>query len=286
MTIWTDLLGAEVRIVEAGGVRTRIAAAGSRGPLLILLHGRGGHLETWHRNIAAWAASRRVVAADLLGHGGTEQAGTDYGVAELLAHASALIDRVLGEAGEERADVVGQSLGGWVAAWWSRQRPERTRRLVLLEPAGLQSEAERLADPRVAAAYERGGRAFDQVTSDTVRLRLGQLLHDPDAVDDEMVELRRSLYGAPGATEVHKAVRRADNTAWLLTPDWWAAHKVPTLFVRGESGHLPLDVLERAAAAGPDSRVHTVPSAKQWPHYENPAVVSTEVARFLDGGLS
>jgi pimeloyl-ACP methyl ester carboxylesterase len=286
MTIWIDMLGAEVRTVDAAGVRTRTVAAGSRGPLLVLLHGRGGHLETWHRNIATWAVSRRVVAADLLGHGRTQQAGTDYGVAELIEHTTALIDSLLEETGQEHVDVVGQSLGAWAAAWWSRKHPQRARRLVLIEPAGLQSESDRLADPRVAAAYERGGQAFDRVSADTVRLRLRQLLHDPGAVDEEMVELRRRLYAAPGATAVHRAVRQADNTAWLLTPHWWATHKVPTLFVRGEDGHVPPEVLERAAEGVPGSRVFTVPGAKQWPHYESPAVVNTVVTRFLDGGMS
>ncbi|WP_246222566.1 alpha/beta fold hydrolase [Phytoactinopolyspora limicola] len=285
--MWTDLLGAEVRWIDAGGVRTRVVSAGAHGPPLVLLHGRGGHLETWHRNTSAWAGTHRVVAADLLGHGCTEAAGSEYGVAELLDHATALIDTVLAESGEKRATVVGQSLGGWVAAWWSRRRPEQARRLVLVEPAGLQAEAERLADPRVAAAYEHGGEAFKQVTTETVRLRLRQLMDDESTVDDEMVELRRRLYAADGATAVHRAVRRADNSRWLLTPEWWLEHRVPTLFIRGENAHVPAAVVERAAAnSSPVGQVYTVPAAKQWPHYENPAVVNTEVARFLNGGTS
>lgn len=282
MSLWNDLLDTETRWLDVGGVRTRTVAAGRRGPLLLLLHGRGGHLETWHRNIAHWARTRRVVAADLLGHGGTDQAGTSYDVPELLDHAAELVETLLDGAEARRADVVGQSLGGWVAAWLSRRPEHRIRRQVLIEPAGLQAETERLADPRVAAAFERGGRAFDQPTTETVRLRLRQLLHDPQGVDEEMVELRRRLYARDGATAVHRAVREADNSAWVLTDDRWASHPVPTLFLRGESAHTPADRLADAAAAAPRARVLTVSEAKQWPHYEAPATVNTAVARFLD----
>ncbi|WP_165367781.1 alpha/beta fold hydrolase [Phytoactinopolyspora endophytica] len=285
MTLWTDLLGAEVRWVDAGGVRTRVLSTGTRGPLLVLLHGRGGHLETWTRNINAWADGRRVAAVDLLGHGCTGPAGSSYDVPELLEHAQAVVDRLLDETGERQADVVGQSLGGWVAAWLTRRRPGLVRRLVLVEPAGLQAEAERLADPRVAAAYERGGRAFDEVSMENVRLRLCQLLFDPDAVDDEMVRLRYQLYRRDGASAVHRAVRAADNSGWLLTPEWWSEHREPTLFIRGEAGHLPVSVLDAVAARVPGGTVHTVSDAKQWPHYENPADVNATVTRFLDGGL-
>ncbi|SOD99406.1 alpha/beta fold hydrolase [Blastococcus haudaquaticus] len=285
MSLWTDALGSEIRFVDVGGVRTRILRTGSSGPLLLLLHGRGGHLETWTRNHAGWADGRQVVAADLLGHGLTERAGSRYDVGELLEHTEHLVDALLAETGESDLDVVGQSLGGWVAAWLTRRRPGTVRRLVLVEPAGLQSEAERLADPRVAAAYERGGRAFTAVTADNVRLRLRQLLQDPAAVDEEMVELRRRLYEPPGAADVHSAVRAADNGSWLLTPDWWRAHRTPTLFVRGEHGHLPGAVLDRLAASLPDARVVTVPGAKQWPHYENPLDVTAAVEYFLQEDL-
>ncbi len=287
MTLWTQFLGGTVEWVDADGVRTRmlrLPGPGDRGqaPPLLLLHGRGGHLETFVHNARAWSAHREVIAVDLLGHGLTAQQGERYDIGELLDHVAGVIAHL----GVAEIDVVGQSLGGWVAARLALRPDTPVRRLVLIEPAGLQDESERLADPRVRSAYERGGRSFASPTIDTVRLRFAQLLHDHRKIDDEMVELRLRLYQLPGATAVHQAVRAADNRPWLLTREQLPTLRPPCLFLRGAHGHLPVEVLQQAADAVAAGRLLTVPDAKQWPHYENPAVVNPAVDQFLQEELS
>ncbi|MFV2018523.1 alpha/beta fold hydrolase [Micromonospora sp. LOL_023] len=277
MTLWTELLGAEVRWVDAGGVRTRTVTQGD-GPPVLLLHGRGGHLETWSRTLPALSRRRRVIAADLIGHGLTAAPPGEYSVDRLLGHVVDLLDALR----LPRVDLVGQSLGGWVAALLAITRPERVDRLVLVEPAGLQSEQERLDDPRVRAAYERGGRAFAEASGDNVRTRLTGLLADPDLVTDELVEVRRRLYAPDAARAVHQSVRRADNSRWLLTPEQLTNVASPVLLVHGESGHLPTTVLRAAVAALPRARLRTVPGTRQWPHYERPDLVNPEIEKFLE----
>ncbi len=278
MSLWTDLLGAEVRYVTAGGVPTRVACLGS-GPPVVLLHGRGGHLETFARNLPALAASgRRAIAFDLLGHGLTGRHPRNrYTAGDLADHALSVLD-ALGLTG---TDLVGQSLGGWTAALLALRAPERVRRLVLIEPAGLQPESERLADATVRAAYDRGGRAYAEPTPEAVRTRLAGLLADPEGVDPELVATRTALYRPEEAREVHRLVRAADNTPFLLTPRRLSGLDAPVLFVRGEHGHTPAAVVEAARAAIPRARLLTVPGAKQWPQYERPALVNTALIDFL-----
>lgn len=296
MSLWTDFLGASVGTLDAGGVPTRVLTAGAAGgegggAPLVLLHGRGGHLESWRANVAPLAREHRVIAFDLLGHGLTGRHDGDYGIGELTAHAIAVLDALaaagaLGgsadgggtDGGGPRGGVVlaGQSIGGWVGARIALDRPDLVQALALIEPAGLQSETERLADPRVAAAFQRGGRAFAEPTADAVRERLTGLVADPAAIDDELVETRRALYAPPEARDVHRAVRAADNSAALLGPEALATLRergLPLLLIRGEHGHTPAQVVADAAdAAG--ARLHTLPGAKQWPQLEAPAAVN------------
>lgn len=281
MSLWADLLGAEVGYISAGGVVTRTVSLGS-GPAVVFLHGRGGHLETFARNLAAVAApGRRAIAFDLLGHGLTGRGAEGrYGIGEITGHVRAVLDALdLAE-----ADLVGQSLGGWAAALTALDAPGRVRRLALIEPAGLQPEAERLADSTVRAAYQRGGRAYEEPTADAVRVRLGGLLADPASVDEELVEVRTRLYGPPEARDVHRRVRAADNTPWLLTEERLAGLSVPTLFLRGALGHTPPGVVEAAARAVPDAAVVTVPGARQWPQFERARQVNELLNRFLGEG--
>ncbi|MEU5879978.1 alpha/beta fold hydrolase [Spirillospora sp. NPDC047279] len=278
MSLWTDLLGAEVRHVVAGGVPTRIVSLGS-GPPVVLLHGRGGHLETFARNLPALAAAgRQAIAFDLLGHGLTGRPpAARYTVEELTAHALSVLETL----GLDRADLVGQSLGGWTAALLALRAPERVRRLVLIEPAGLQSEAERLTDATTRAAYERGGRAYADPTPESVRTRLAGLLADPGRVDPELVEVRTVLYRPEQARQVHRLVRAAGNDRSLLTPRRLAWLTMPVLFVRGDEGHTPPAVVAAAREAVPDANVLTVPGARQWPQFERPELVNEALIEFL-----
>ena len=60
------------RDIDAGGRRLRSLEMGAgEGPPIVLLHGFGGDLNTWMFNQPALAESRRTIAIDLPGHGGS-----------------------------------------------------------------------------------------------------------------------------------------------------------------------------------------------------------------------
>lgn len=276
MSIWTDFAGSSVSFVEVAGVRTRVVQLGPQGGRpLVLLHGRGGHLETFHCNVQELATHRRVIIFDLLGHGLSDHAGSSYDIGELRAHAVAVIEHIAGT----DYDLIGQSLGGWIATLVALENA-KVRQLVLIEPAGFQSEGERMSDPKVRAAVEKGGRAFDTPTEADVALRFAQLLLNKESIDPEMVALRTRLYVQPGAGAVHKAVRTADNAQWLVTSENMSTLSAQLLIVRGDHGHIP-EALLSSVAASAGGQLTTIPQAKQWPHYENPVAANAVIGDFI-----
>ena len=66
-----EVPGVEHRFVNAGGLRTHVAEAGS-GPPLLLLHGWPQHWWMWRKLIRPLAESHRVICPDLRGFGWTE----------------------------------------------------------------------------------------------------------------------------------------------------------------------------------------------------------------------
>src|SRR3954468_9969868 len=84
----------ELRHVDVGGVRTRVLRAGA-GPDLVLLHGTGGHLEAYARDVAGLARDFRVTLYDMVGHGFSDLPDRPYTVDVLSAHLLGLLD-VLG----------------------------------------------------------------------------------------------------------------------------------------------------------------------------------------------
>jgi pimeloyl-ACP methyl ester carboxylesterase len=109
--------------------------AGS-GPPIVFVHGLLGSHRTWDRVVAGMATGHRIVAPDLVGHGGSAKPRGDY---SLGAHAAMLRD-LLEVLGVGPATLVGHSLGGGIALQFAYLFPERVERLVLVSSGGLGRE--------------------------------------------------------------------------------------------------------------------------------------------------
>jgi pimeloyl-ACP methyl ester carboxylesterase len=111
--------------------RLSIMRAGS-GDTLLALHGLGGTKASFLPTLAALADSHQVIAVDLPGFGDSDKPiGAPY---DAPWFARALVG-LLDELGLERANLVGNSMGGRVAIELGLVAPERTGRIALLSPA-------------------------------------------------------------------------------------------------------------------------------------------------------
>jgi pimeloyl-ACP methyl ester carboxylesterase len=118
----------EVGHVEANGITVNVATAGS-GPPILLLHGFPHTWQVWSAVIPELARSRRVVAPDLRGMGGTTRAVDGYDAVNLSRDAEALLDAL----DIDSADVVGIDAGTPPAFVLAMRSPQRVRRLVMME---------------------------------------------------------------------------------------------------------------------------------------------------------
>src|ERR1700752_3557662 len=137
-SVWSDLQGVafEQGYLEAAGVRTRFLRAGDPGkPVLVLLHGSGGHAEAYVRNLAAHGEHFWTWSIDMLGHGYTDKPGHPLEVGHYVEH----LMTVLRTIGADRACLSGESLGGWVAARATVDHPNVVDRLVLNTAGGSQA---------------------------------------------------------------------------------------------------------------------------------------------------
>ncbi|UOZ10583.1 alpha/beta fold hydrolase [Amycolatopsis sp. WQ 127309] len=114
--------------VEANGIEINVADAGE-GPAVLLLHGFPHTWRLWSAVIPHLARDHRVLAPDLRGLGATTRADGGYDAGNLALDAEALLDAL----GEPTAAVVGIDAGSPPAFLLARRRPERVRRLVLME---------------------------------------------------------------------------------------------------------------------------------------------------------
>jgi pimeloyl-ACP methyl ester carboxylesterase len=111
-----------------------LEAGVGRGPVVVLLHGLASSSTTWAQVMPLLGRHARVIAPDLLGHGGfPKPRGGDY---SLGAYAARLRD-LLVVLDLDRATVGGHSLGGGVVLQFAYQFPELTERVVLVASGGL-----------------------------------------------------------------------------------------------------------------------------------------------------
>ncbi len=147
----------ELKTVEVDGVPMNYVDVGSDTGAeepVVLVHGLGGQWQNWLENIPRLALDRRVVAMDLPGSGLTPEPEDDEGIS--IPRYGRFVNALCDELGLRDVELVGNSMGGYIAAEVAIQFPNRVNRLVLVSAAGI-SSAEALAAPiltfgRVATA--------------------------------------------------------------------------------------------------------------------------------------
>ena len=279
-TLWSHLAGVAFRqhYVDAGGVRTRVIEAGD-GPPLILLHGTGGHAEAFLRNVGRLSARFRVVAYDMVGHGFSERPDTAYTLDTYEAHLLALLDALEVPC----AHLSGESLGGWVAAWFAAAHPERVDRLILAVPGNVTAKPETMRTVR-----ETTMRAVTEASPETVRARL-EWLFAPQTrhlVTDELVAVRLAIYMRPDAERAMRNVLVLQEPTFREHYGWaegWCGRiTAPTLIIwTSDDPTGTIDEGELLERWIPHARLVNIDGAGHWPQWERPEEFERHHEEFL-----
>jgi pimeloyl-ACP methyl ester carboxylesterase len=100
---------------------------------VVFVHGLGGQWQNWLENLPRAALERRVIALDLPGFGSTPMPRDEITIPGFGRCVNQLCEKLdLG-----RVDIVGNSMGGYIAAEVAIQFPERIDQLLLVSAAGI-----------------------------------------------------------------------------------------------------------------------------------------------------
>ncbi|WP_077079201.1 alpha/beta fold hydrolase [Mycobacterium numidiamassiliense] len=281
-SVWSDLQGVafEQGYLDADGVRTRFLRAGDPDkPVLVLLHGSGGHAEAYIRNLASHSEHFHTYSIDMLGHGYTDKPGHPLEVSHYVAHLMAVLRTI----GTDRVYLSGESLGGWVAARTAVDHPDAVVRLVLNTAGGSQADPEvmkRIITLSMAAA--------ESPTWETVQARIKWLMADKSKDYDDLVASRQRIYRQPGFVDAMRDIMalqdpeiRARN---ILGPAQYGSITAPTL-VLWTSDDPTADVTEgrRMASMIPGARFEVMQGCGHWPQYEDAKTFNSLHLDFLLG---
>ncbi|WP_100497434.1 alpha/beta fold hydrolase [Geodermatophilus chilensis] len=255
------------------------------GPPLLLLHGSGPGVTGWRNyrgNLAAFAEHFRCLVLEFPGFGVSDP--TDQ---HPMAAAPGSVLRFLDGLGLHQVDVVGNSMGGIVAAQVAAAHPDRIRRLVTIGGVG-----RNVFSPGPGEGIKLLMEFTEEPTRERLVRWLHSMVHDPALVTDELIEERwaqatdpetlasaRRMYGRTAMEARNAAAGNSD------APPYWAMlHKIKarTLITWGRDDRVsPLDMALIPMRTIPDAELHVFPNCGHWAMIEAKEAWEATVLAFL-----
>lgn len=239
-----------------------------QGPVVILIHGFGGHTFSFRKNIPALAEHFRVIAVDLMGFGYTERPRkSDYSLTAQARMVVGLMDAL----GIESAAIVAHSMGGEVAMRIAAGFPERVEKLVLVASVS----GDRFPSLPPTPIMRPFMAAFGRLTS---RFLLRRGFYDRAKLTEEV----REGYRGP------RRIRGFTAGIYQLFRDWRhdrpiAFDKItqPTLILWARAEKLPNWMLGRLRKRLPQAEVRFIEEAGHLVLEEQPDAANRLMLRFL-----
>ena len=239
---------------------------GGAGEPLLYFHGAGTY---WWMPIHDLLARRRHVLLPVHpGFGASEGLDAIETMEDLVFHALDVLDALF----LERTDVVGLSMGGWLAAELALRYPQRVNRLVLVDAVGLRLPGTPMGEPFMVSPPMVRQLLFHDPTSAVALALL------PDAPPPDRLEtvLRGREAAARLLWNPAQAYRRLTSRLWRI--------RTPTLVVWGADDRLvPLAYGEAWAHGIPGARLVTIERCGHLPPLERPERFAEILLDFLHG---
>jgi len=234
-----------------------------QGPALILVHGLGGSSAVWSDDIDILARTYRVIAPDLPGYGKSDRPRADYSIDYYATMLKEFIDAL----GESKVAIVGNSMGGWIAAVFTLNNPGKVSHLILVDSAGLHRETY----PPIS---------LNPSTKEEQKILLFAVYADPSRVTERMIndqwEYRRDIRATVQAT------LDSLKTGMPLLDGRLTDIKIPTLIIWGKQDTLiPLEFARHFAKGIHGSKLVVIDKAGHLPQAEQPRAFCRAVKRFV-----
>jgi 2-hydroxy-6-oxonona-2,4-dienedioate hydrolase len=278
-SIWTYLYQTPFALgwIDVAGVKTRYLEAGRKGaPVVIMLHGTAGSLETFCANIPEHAEHFHVFAIDMMGSGWTDRPDYPYTMSVYVQHVLGFMDAM----SVSKASFVGVSLGSGVSAFLAFAHPDRSKSFVMVSPTGAitnQAEWDKLVSTGARSRLD----SVAVPTEASVRSLVRELvLHDDNVIDD-IVAVRVGIYSSP---DIKMAIPHilAPLKELIRPHEDWRNLKTPILVVGSPDGTpLVYETAKLIPTLAPNARRVDIPDTNHWAHFEHPEVFNPLSVEFL-----
>ncbi|HIQ42776.1 MAG TPA: alpha/beta hydrolase [Pseudomonas oleovorans] len=273
------------RYIELDGFNIHYRDEGSRGkPALVMIHGVVASLHTWDAWVQAFAPDYRIIRFDVPGFGLTGPARDGrYSAERMIQVLGLLLDYLQ----VEKADIAGNSLGGYIAWNFALAQPQRVGKLVLIDPAGYPM---RKVPWMIAAAALPGATLAMPMWMPRALIAQGikEVYGEPGRIKPGVVDRYYDLSRRPGnrrgMMDIFRVLLKVNKEELHATPGRVAQIQAPTLLMWGERDrwisprHVPLWQRDL-----PGIEVKVYAGVGHIPMEEIPEQSAADAMRFLKG---
>lgn len=268
-----ELNGRSVNYVDIGESK-------ANEPPVVFIHGLGGCWQNWLENLPRVAQERRCIAMDLPGFGGSEMPREKIRIANYADDVVELIQLV---GVKQPVEVVGNSMGGFIAAEIGIRYADFCRGIVLVSAAGISITNMRrrpvLTTARAAAAVTNFVVARRSTLVKRPRMRhliLGYVLRHPTRIKPDLAYQIMHGSSSPGFLSALDALTDYDFRERL--PEV----KCPTLLVWGRDDNLvPVEDADEFERLIPNARKVILEDTGHVPMIERPQTFNDLLMEFL-----
>ncbi len=254
------VFGAKIRYLEVGDAAK---------PAVILLHGLGAQAESWQLNIAALSRNYRVIAPDQIGFGKSDKPLLKYRVGTYAD----FLDKFMSELKIEKASLVGNSMGGWIAGFFAVKYPLKVEKIVLVDAAGLmpkEIDFDRL--------YQLNNSTRDEVRANLKLIFANPALANNEALVDQFMTQRIIAGDGYTINSLIESIKRKED--FLDTR--LGEIKKPTLIIWGkQDGLIPLIDADRFNKGIANSQLVVFDNCGHAPQFEKALDFNKQVLEFL-----
>ena len=271
MTAPPELPGVTHEWLDAAGLRMHVALAGpADGPPVLLVHGWPQHWWSWRHVIGPLAATHRVIAPDLRGHGWTDRPSAGYEKDRLAQDLLALLDAL----GLERVTWIGHDWGAYCGFLAALEAPKRIERMLTMSIPHPWSGR----DPRLLAVFlaYQGPLSLPLLglrVADPLLRRLLQAGRGRDRLSPEDVELFASHVPAATTVAMYRTFLTRDLPAALRGRFAGRRLQVPTRLLAGEHDLVTTGVGPGPVPHQPQLHVERVPAVAHWIPEQRPELI-------------
>ena len=261
---WVNVDGLKIRYLESGkGAKKHV----------LFIHGLGSAADRWMKIPDELSSEFHSIAIDLPGFGESDKPEKmNYTIDEFRKIIVSFLKEIPIQ--NEQINLIGHSLGGYIASEIAIQNQDIVKQLVLIDSSGMLERPTPILDEYFEAAMNP--------TQDNVRKAFEKMVADPKRIPQQLVDGFIRRVNMPNAKHAFESTLVNSATTQIGLERLRKINPIPTLILWGVHDNvIPLEHSQFFKESIDDSRLEIIEDAGHAPFAEKPVQVSELLKNFL-----